>query len=100
MNWNYKPLPAYIPPQVYDENYEKEKEKYTKEFILNNNCNKYMPHTEFKEYWQGLNNIRIKYGLGNLIQTECKCGGYGYTINEKDLEVLKEYDIFISKRKR
>lgn len=86
MNWNYKPLPAYIPPQVYDENYEKEKEKYTKEFILNNNCNKYMPHTEFKEYWQGLNNIRIKYGLGNLIQTECKCGGYGYMIDENELK--------------
>lgn len=68
------------------EKYNKEVNEYTQNFISINNCNKYIPHTEFKEYYDGLNNIRIKYGLGKLIQTECKCGGYGYMIDENDLK--------------
>ena len=68
------------------EKYNKEVDEYPQNFISINNCNKYMPHTEFKEYYDGLNNIRIKYGLGKLIQTECKCGGYGYMIDENELE--------------
>lgn len=69
--------------------YSKEVEEYTLNFCSINNCSKYMPHTEYKEYYEGLNNIRIKYGLGKLIQTECKCGGYGYLVDEND---LKEQD--------
>lgn len=75
MNWDYNPLPAYIPSQDYDENYEIEKENYTKEFILNNKCNKYMPHIEFEEYWFGLNEIRKKYNLP-LITNKGGCKGY------------------------
>lgn len=72
------------------EKYNKEVNEYTQNFISINNCNKYMPYTEFKEYYVGLNNIRIKYGLGILIQTECKCGGYGYMIDENELKECED----------
>ena len=76
IKFSYKPLPAYIPPNnkiTYE--YEKEEEKYTLDFIKKNNCHKYHPHIEFEEYWNGLNKIRAKYGLENIVQVECKCGG-------------------------
>lgn len=72
-----------------NENYKKfnqEVEEYTQHFISANHCHKYMPHTEFKEYYEGLNIIRLKYGLGKLIQMECKCGGYGYMVDENKLK--------------
>ena len=74
IKFSYKPLPAYILPNDIDYEYEKEKDKYTIDFIKKNNCNKYNPHTEYKEYWNGLNQIREKYGLKNIVQIECKCG--------------------------
>lgn len=71
-----KPLQAYIfiPQEIEDDvinqQYKKEVDDFTNNFIKENNCNKYNPHTEDYEYWCGINKIRNKYNL-KPIDLEC-----------------------------
>lgn len=65
-----QPLPAYVIEkreiENYDlnEKYKKEIDIYTRIFIKANNCNQWNNvHTEYPEYWEGINEIRKRYGL-------------------------------------
>lgn len=68
-----QPLPAYVIEKKeiedYDlnEEYKKEIDIYTRNFIKANNCNQWNNvHTEYPEYWEGIKTIRKKYGLEEL----------------------------------
>lgn len=63
-------LPAYVIKkreiEDYDlnEKYKKEIDIYTRSFIKSNNCNEWNNvYSEYPEYWEGINEIRKRYGL-------------------------------------
>lgn len=91
----YNSLGIPIPQELKNlgnEKYRKfrdEIDEYTRDFISNHNCNKYNPYTEYKEYYIGLNEIRIKYGLGKLVEIKCPCG-VSSLIDENEIEEIKK----------
>lgn len=92
----YNSLGSPIPQELKilgNEKYKKfrdEIDEYTEDFINKNSCNKYNPHTEYKEYYLGLNEIRKKYDLGKLVQLECPYG-VGFMVDENEVEEIKKH---------
>ena len=91
----YNSLGIPIPQELKNlgnEKYRKfrdEVDEYTRDFISNHNCNKYNPYTEYKEYYLGLNEIRIKYGLGKLVEIKWSCG-VSSLIDENEVDEVKK----------
>lgn len=88
------PIPQEL-KNLENEKYKKfrdEVDEYTRDFISKHNCNKYNPYTEYKEYYLGLNEIRIKYGLGKLVEIKCPCGVISLIDENEVEEVKKQWD--------
>lgn len=66
-----------------------EVDEYTRDFISNHNCNKYNSYTEYTEYYIGLNRIRLKYGLGRLVEIKCPYGVSGL-VDENRVDEFKK----------
>lgn len=68
-----------------------EVDEYTRDFISKHNCNKYNSYTEYTEYYIGLNRIRLKYGLGRLVEIECPYGVSGLADENRVEEIQKQW---------